>query len=232
VDQASRFAGHIEHPLAQAAPDRLRAAIRAGDAETALAEVDNVLAEAVPIHDMMGDLTAALLTFIAERLGEEAVEEAWRSAGETSWRPFFDAFRASGDVAAFAQTFAAFLHSHRYDFSVVEDDERWVFEVQRGTSGERMLMEGKVAASNGDPAGHHRFGVTEKAYPWTLGYASFPYYDVHSAIWMHLQPREWGWPVIDVEYGVKDHGNVAEQRFVIFKDPAARAAELAAEQDR
>ena len=57
---------------------------------------------------MMGDLTSAP-TSIAERLGEEAVEEAWRYAGETSWKPFFDAFRADGDVAAFAQTFAAFL---------------------------------------------------------------------------------------------------------------------------
>jgi hypothetical protein len=43
---------------------------------------------------------------------------------------------------------------------------------------------------------------------------------------MHLQPREWGWPVLDVEYGEKDHGEVAEQRFLIFKDPEARAAQL------
>jgi hypothetical protein len=216
------------YPLAEAAPDRLRAAIRAGDTEAALAEVDNVLAEAVPIHDMMGDLASALLTFIAERLGEEAVEDAWRYAGETCWRPFFDAFKASGDVEAFAQTFIAFLHSHRYDFSVIEDDERWVIEVHRGTSGERMLIEGKVAGSSGHPDGHRQYGVTEKAYPWTFGFEGFPYYDVHSAVWMHLNPREWGWPVLDCEYGVKDHGDVAEQRFIIYKDPEKRAAELAA----
>ena len=104
-----------------------------------------------------------------------------------------------------------------------------MIEVHRGTSGERMLIEGKVAGSKGDPNGHRQFGVTEKAYPWTFGFEAFPYYDVHSAVWMHLNPREWGWPVLDVEYGIKDHGDVAEQRFVIYKDPAKRAAQLAAQ---
>jgi hypothetical protein len=218
-----------KHPLMDAAPARARAAIRAGDTEAALQAVDDMLAEAVPIHDMMGDLTASLLTFIGERLGDEAVEEAWRWAGEDCWRPFFDACKAAADADGFARGFIAFLHSHRYDFTVTEDDERWVIEVLYGTSGERMLVQGKVRGTGGDSAGHHRFGATKDAHPWTLGFAGFPYYDVHSAVWMHLQPREWGWPVLDVEYGVKDHGEVAEQRFLIFKDPARRAAQLEAE---
>jgi hypothetical protein len=36
---------------------------------------------------------------------------------------------------------------------------------------------------------------------------------------MHLQPQELGWPVLDVEYGRKAHGEVAETRFIIYKDP-------------
>jgi hypothetical protein len=218
-----------DHPLMEAAPDRARAAIRAGDTEAALAAVDDMLAEAVPIHDMMGDLASSLLTFIAERLGEEAVEEAWRYAGETTWRPFFESFREREDVEGFAQAFIYFLHSHRYEFVVTEDDDRWVIEVLRGTSGERMLVEGKVRGSNGHPDGHQQFGATQNAYPWTFGFDDFPFYDVHSAVWMHLQPQEWGWPILDCEYGEKHHGNVAEQRFVIYKDPRARAAQLAAQ---
>lgn len=214
--------------LVRSAPDRLRDAICAGATDTALAAVDDVLAEAVPIHDLMGDLTAALLTFIADRLGEEAVEQAWRYAGETCWRPFFEAFWAADDAEGFARMFVAFLHSHRYEISVAEEPGRWVVHVHRGTSGERMLTEGKVAGDHGDPAGHHTYGASRKAYPWTFGFEGLPYYDVHSAVWMHLQPQEWGWPVLDVEYGVKDHGAVAEQRFLLYKDPAARARELAA----
>jgi hypothetical protein len=201
------------------APERARAAIRSGDTETALAEIDAILAEAVPIHDMMGDLAASLLTFIGDRLGEEAVEEAWRWAADDLWMPFLTSFKESGDVEGFARTFVMFLHSHRYKFSVVEDDERWTIEVEAGTSGERMLVEGKVRGAGGDPSGHHNFGSTTKAYPWTLGFENFPYYDVHSAVWMHLQPQELGWPVLDVEYGRKAHGEVAETRFIIYKDP-------------
>jgi hypothetical protein len=207
------------------APLRARAAVLAGDTQAALAEIDAMLGEALPIHDMMGDLTASLLTFIADRLGEEAVEDAWRWAGEDCWKPFFMAFRETGDVEGFARAFIAFLHSHRYEFSVHEDDERWRIEVHRGTSGERMLMEGKVERAGGAATGHHRFGATRKAYPWTLGFEDFPYYDVHSAVWMHLQPWEWEWPVLDVEYGRKDHGEVAETAFLIYKDPSARLAD-------
>jgi hypothetical protein len=89
-------------------------------------------------------------------------------------------------------------------------------------------VQGKVRGAGGDPEGHHRFGATKDAHPWTLGFSNFPYYDVHSAVWMRLQPREWDWPVLDVEYGPKDHGEVAERRFIIYKDPARRAAELQA----
>jgi hypothetical protein len=217
-----------QHPLMEAAPARARAAIRAGDTEAALQAVDDMLAEALPIHDMMGDLAASLLTFIGEKLGDEGVEQAWRHAAEDCWRPFFEACKAANDVEGFAQGFIAFLHSHRYDFTVSEDDDRWVVEVHYGTSGERMLVEGKVRGAGGDPDGHHRFGATKDAHPWTFGFANFPYYDVHSAVWMSLQPREWGWPVLDCEYGEKHHGEVAEQRFIIYKDPARRAQELAA----
>lgn len=215
-----------EHPLMEAAPARAPAAILVGDTETALAELDNMLAEALPIHDMMGDLAASLLTFIGERLSEDAVEDAWRWAAEDCWKPFFMAFKERGDVEGFARAFVAFLHSHRYRFTVTvtEGDDAWTIEIERGTSGERMLTEGKVRGAGGDPNGHHRFGATKDAHPWTLGFAGFPYYDVHSAVWMHQQPREWGWPVLDVEYGPKDHGEVTEQRFVSFKRPERGAA--------
>ena len=222
----TKSAATSEHPLMGSAPARARAAVIAGDTDTALAQIDAILAEAVPIHDMGSDLAASLLTFIADRLGEEAVEDAWRWAAEDCWKPFFLGFKESGDVEGFARAFVAFLHSHRYRFSVSEDDVRWTIEVEFGTSGERMLVEGKVRGAGGDPNGAHRFGATEKAYPWTLGFERFPYYDVHSAVWMRLQPQEWGWPVLDVEYGRKAHGEVAETRFYIYKDPSRRAREL------
>ncbi len=48
---------------------------------------------------------------------------------------------------------------------------------------------------------------------------NFPYYDVHSALWMKLLPAEWGWDVMDVEYDKKQHGEVAITRYVLYKQP-------------
>ncbi len=199
--------------------ERLRAAIRAGDTEAALAHVDGVLAEAVPIHDLNGDLVSSLLTFIAGRLGEDAVEDAWRYAADDVWRPALEAFRATGDTEGLARAFAGFLISHRYGFEVWEDDEGWTFEVQRCTSGERMQVEGKVARNGGDPGGHHRFGATQRPHPWSLDRADLPYYDVHSALWMKLLPAEWGWDVLDVEYATKAHGSHSLARYRVRRRP-------------
>src|SRR4051794_10771513 len=113
------------HPLMEDGPMRARAAILAGDKQAALAAVDEILAEAVPIHDIMCDLTAVMLTFIGERLGEEAVEEAWRYAAEIFWRPFLESAKASGDVEAFVVHFISQVRSHRYNFDITEDDEKW-----------------------------------------------------------------------------------------------------------
>jgi hypothetical protein len=203
--------------MAESAVDRAKAAIRAGDTATALAQVDEILAENRILHDQYGDMCASFLTYIAQQLGEEAVEDAWRHCARDTWEPAVAALRDAGDPAALAEAFALFLKSHRYEFEVVEDDEAWRFEVGWCSSGERMVLEGKVAGNGGDPGGHHRFGSTKRAYEWSDGRRNFPYYDVHSVVWMRLMPKEWGWPALDIEYGPKDHGEVAIQRYVVFK---------------
>jgi hypothetical protein len=202
---------------------KAREAIERGDKEAATAAIDDILAEERPIHDLYGDMAASLLTFIADKLGEEAVEEAWRHAAKDVWTPLFMYFKETGDLAALAKAFAAFLKSHRYDFEVWEDDEKWVFVANWCTSGERMLAEGKVEGHGGDPGGHHRFGATKKAYPWSFDRIGLPYYDVHSAVWMRLLPREWGWEVLDCEYGVKASGHFAVTRYVLYKRPRSSA---------
>jgi hypothetical protein len=205
------------HDLEDDGPAQARRAIAAGNADDALRAIDRILAEEKPIHDLYGDMCASLLTFIASRLGEEAVEEAWRHVADDVWKPVLLAFKERDDVEGLASAFAAFLKSHRYEFEVHEDDEKWTFVATYCTSGERMLVEGKVERNPGSPDGHGRFGATERAYAWSLERKDFPYYDVHSALWMKLLPAEWGWDVMDVEYGVKPNGHVAVTRYVLFK---------------
>jgi hypothetical protein len=209
--------------LEQDGASNAREAIERGDKEAALRAIDEILAEEKPIHDLYGDSAASLLTFIANELGEEAVEAAWRHVAEDVWTPVFMHFKETGDLEALAGAFAMFLKSHRYDFEVWEDDEKWVFVANYCTSGERMLAEGKVEGPGGDPTGHGRFGVTKKAYPWSFDREGLPYYDVHSAVWMRILPREWGWEVLDCEYDTKSSGHFAVTKYILYKQPRASA---------
>ncbi len=88
--------------LSETSADRLRAAVARNDTDTALAELDGVIAEEKLIHDLYGDMAASLLTFIAQELGEEAVETAWRHTGEDVWRPLIERFRADDDLPGMA----------------------------------------------------------------------------------------------------------------------------------
>jgi hypothetical protein len=207
------------HDLEETSADRARAALDNDDASGAREQIDGILAEEKPIHDLYGDMCASFLTFIAERIGEDAVEDAWRHVANDVWKQVLEVFKANNDTEGLARAFSLFLISHRYDFSVLEDDEKWSFEVGYCTSGERMVVEGKVANNGGDGAGHHRFGSTSKGYAWSLDRENFPYYDVHSVLWMRSLPAEWGWDVMDIDYDTKSHGEVAITRYVIYKRP-------------
>src|SRR5437667_393669 len=81
------------------------------------------------------------------------------------------------------------------------------------------LVEGKVENNPGDSNGHHRFGATTKAYPWSFDHENLPYYDVHSAIMMKILPQEWGWRVLDCEYDTKPNGQFAVTKYIIYKNP-------------
>jgi hypothetical protein len=205
--------------MEQDSASRAREAIRAGDTEAALREIEGILAEEKPIHDLYGDMAASVLTFIADRLGEPAVDEAWRYIADDIWKPVLMHFRETGDLESLAQAFAMFLKSHRYDFEVWEDDEKWTFVARYCTSGERMVVEGKVEGAGGDPVGHHRFGATKAAYPWSFDRVGLPYYDVHSALWMKLLPAEWGWAVMDCVYTTKANGAYAVTEYILYKAP-------------
>lgn len=225
---ATQGAGARRGDLEETSADRARAALDQGNVDAARAEIDGILAEEKPIHDLYGDMCASFLTFIASRLGEDAVDDAWRYVADDVWKPVLMHFKETGNLEGLAHAFATFLISHRYDFSVFEDDEKWTFEVGFCTSGERMVVEGKVAETGGDQAGHHHFGSTSKGYPWSLGMEAFPYYDVHSVLWMKLLPAEWGWDVMDIDYDRKEHGEVAITRYVLYKQPRGDNVEEAA----
>ena len=148
---------------------------------------------------------------------------------ERRWRPFFDAFKASGDVEGFA------AGVHRVPalapLRLLGDRGRRALG-DRGASRHERRADARRGQGGGQQRPSRRpppFGVTEKAYPWTFGFEGFPYFDVHSAVWMHLNPREWGWPVLERRVrreGPRRRGRAAVHRST--RTRRQRAAQLAA----
>ncbi len=176
------------------------AAIRDGRIEDALKGVDAIWAEGRPIHDFYGDMCATFCDFIAQELGEEAVERAWRFLGERLWKPvFLEAAKAGAE--AMAGIYAMFLRSHGYEFRVEEDDEKFTFHLDYCPSGQRLMMEGKL---EGDPRHPLNHGVSKKPYAWTFNKAGVPYYCGHTELWFNSMPKEWGLPMVSGQFGQFD----------------------------
>ncbi len=176
-------------------------AIREGRTQDALTGVENILREALPIHDFYGDMCATFCDFIKSELGEEGIERAWRVLGERLWRPVYEQTLKTGGVDALAALYAMFLRSHRYQFRVEEDAEKITFYLDYCPSGQRLMMEGKL---EGDPRHPMQHGKTHEPHPWSFGKAGVPYYCGHTALWFDVMPREWGLPVMSGRYGEFD----------------------------
>jgi hypothetical protein len=212
----------VRHDWMTTARIRAKRAIEAGEKEEALKAVDEVWAEGRPIHDLYGDMAAVFLDFITEKLGEEAVEEAWRYVGEKLWRPVLEAYQ--GDPERLAATYAMFLRSHGYDFTCEEDDEKICFFLHYCPSGGRMLQEGKAETSARHPL---NLGVTKKAHSWGFNQRGVLYYCAHTQLWFDTQPKEWGMNLFAAQYGeFNEKGEVVGRpcAVTIYKRPRTIAS--------
>lgn len=197
-----------KHPL-----EKTLEAIDRGEAELAKKHAREIWDEGRPLHDLYGDMCALFCTYIAEKLGEEAVEEVWRMIGEQLWKPVLMQAKENGGTAALIEIYASFLRAHGYKFHAEEDQEKVVFYSDYCPSGGRMIEEGKIA---GDPAHTVNMGATKKAHAWSCNRENFPYYCVHTPLWMDIMPREWGWDVFKSEDG---HNGLCCGKTTIYKEP-------------
>jgi hypothetical protein len=187
----------IRHDLMQTPLQRCREAIEAGDKEAALQAVQQVWDEGRPPHDFMVETFAALFTFIRDNLGEDAVRDAWREAGEQVWRPVVAQLKELGDPEAIAQMFAGFLRAHGHVFTVLEDEEKYQFIYHFCGTGGLLIREGM----NEDSSRHSlNFGVLSTEADWTF-HRRLPVYCVNTPVWFDMLPREWGWDVFEARFG-------------------------------
>lgn len=182
-----------KHPL-----DKTLEAIDRGDQKMAQKYAREIWDEGRPLHDLYGDMCALFCTYIAEKLGEEAVEEVWRMIGNELWKPVLMGVKENGGTAALIEVYASFLRAHGYKFYAEEDHEKVVFYSDYCGSGGRMMEEGKIKGNPNHPV---NMGATKKPYKWSCDRENFPYYCVHTPLWMDMMPREWGWDVFKSEDG-------------------------------
>ena len=201
---------------------RIKEAIRKGRTEDALELVDYLLPEGKRLHDLMCDWVYAELDFIARHMGEEAVCQAIRYAGETIRQPYIHHIeRLTVEERVYLQ--AEGMRSHRSgpgelgNIEIQEEEDRYVLSFDPCGSGGRMRRTGqldRIPPRTGPP---FHFGVTSNAYPWSWGKKGVPYYCLHCCIWSEILPIEWiGYPI-----RITDYTDDPEEpcRFLFYKDP-------------
>lgn len=147
------------------------AAVKAGKKEEAIKYIEELYLDFKPLHDRYSAWINCLLNFVAEKLGEETVEEALRRTykdviGQTRPAP-------TDSPEERVKALCRANRCHYSDFYVEEDDEKFVVVNSYCGSGGRMTMENLP-------------GKTKKAYPWSFNLKGLSYYCSHGKVFEAL----------------------------------------------
>ncbi|MFA7322338.1 MAG: hypothetical protein WC000_12815 [Dokdonella sp.] len=213
-------AGGKERPeLSATALEKCQAAIENGDRAEAKRQAQAIWDEWRPLHDLYVDMSGLFCTFIRDRLGDKAVEEAWRFIGEQTWKPLLMQMKATGSTDLLVQVYAQFLRAHGHRFTVIEDDEKTRFVMHYCASGGMLMRDGKNEDSKRHPI---NIAVMHTKADWTFN-RQLSSYCVHTPLWMDIMPREWGWDVFESTFGRQfdDDGNPVDEPCVatIYRRP-------------
>jgi hypothetical protein len=174
----------------------LRDAISSGDADEALKRLDELSTESREGINAYQDWVWGLLTYIADRWGEDEVPDAIRATASGWFRPFHDLCRRL-EPADRVRLVAEGMRAQRGgpglegSVEVVEEEERWVLTFDPCGSGGRMRRGHELS---GPPRTEPpwNMGVTKEAHDWSWGQAGVPYYCVHCCVVHELMTAEWG----------------------------------------
>ncbi len=171
--------------------DRAIEAIDRGDLVKARALCEAMRYEWRYLHDVMAESMTGLISFIHERLGEDAIPDAWTRALSKGWQ------RDSGKILErdrrdIVEALAATWRAHSGSgtgpnpgaFSVEEDDEKFTFRMNPCGSGQRLWR-------NGAYEGENAFGVTLRGHDWSYGRANYPLYCTHCTFMNESLPIKW-----------------------------------------
>ena len=176
--------------------DRAKAEIAAGRIDAGVELFDEAVSRARELQYFFVNRITSLLSFIAEELGDEAVERALRSTGEQFIRGRRDTGVDWGALpaSARAKVVARAMLGNFGAVDVSEDDEKVVLSIRCGTGG-RLVEEGRY---EGDDA----YVTLREPAPRTFMLDALPVYCTHCSINNEIQPIEWGGVPISIEHPV------------------------------
>jgi len=195
--------------LLQGAKEKAIEALDRNDKKQTLQYINELYEEFRPIHDRYVESINSLLTFVSQRLGEEAVADAaWHYVEQTTSAMF--ARMKAFTHEQLVRTLADLHRKHYSQFHVEDDSDKTVITVVECNVGARLLKDG-LAQREG--------GLTKKAWDWSFNRTGVPYYCIHAHVFNNLFQRL-GIP-IEVEWGRQydDDGKATGEpcRYIIRK---------------
>jgi hypothetical protein len=192
--------------------ERAKAAIDAGDGEAAKALVDRAVAQWASLKDYSINWITSLLTFVAEELGEDAVERALRKTGDEFVRSRRSADAEWGDLPAAvrAKVIARAMVANMGTVEVSEDDEKIVLSFRCGSGG-KLIYDG---CYDGD----HPYWTLRERGGRTFQRDALPVYCAHCSVNNEIQPVEWGSTPTSIEHPPERFGEPCVHH--VYKDVA------------
>jgi hypothetical protein len=198
--------------------ERAKAAIRAGDADEAVALVDKAVGQWRSLQEYSINWITSTLSFIADELGEEAVERALRRTGEEFVRPRRTTDVAWGELPARvrAKVIARAMVANFGECETSEDDEKITLSFRCGTGG-KLIDDGRYDEQGGT------YRTLRDPSPRTFMRDALPVYCAHCSVNNEIQPLEWGGAVTSVEHPPERPGERCVHH--IYKDVDAMPPE-------
>src|SRR4051812_6734837 len=192
--------------------ERAKNAIAAGDAERAVALIDEGAARTRGLQIYSIEWITSLLSFIARELGEEAVERALRASGDD-----FINDRRQGPwdelpASVRAKVIARAMVANGGACEVDEDDDKVVLSFQCGSGG-RLIDEGRYDVDGGS------YLTLRERSGRTFSRAELPVYCAHCSVNNEMQRVEAGGGPTSVEFPPTKPGERCVHH--VYKDVAA-----------
>lgn len=193
--------------------EQAKAAIDAGNPVEAKLLIDRAVTQWSSLKDYSINWITSLLTFVAEEMGEEAVERALRKTGEEYVRPRRDAEITWADLPAAqrAKVIARSMLANMGEVTVAEDDEKITLEFRCGSGG-ALIDEGRYDGPDAYATLRERAGRT-------FGRDELWVYCAHCSVNNEIQPVEWGEMPTSIEYPPTQPGEPCVHH--VYKDSNA-----------